>query len=274
MSECSKKVVYILLICLIMVVLGAANSFAQYNESILYGKTIVVGVEESVDWAPFEFIGKNDDIQSNHVEGFSIDVLNEILTPYNVKLEYSFYPWKRCLEYLMKGEHLQIILPTSLTAERRNKYLFTDYVYEVTPAYFYLKSNRLKLKPISEAHELYSFGSICGKSGYNYQNFGIDSKRVDRGASTFKALIGKLKGERCTVVLARFEIIAASHLVGENLLTQDIEFRFVPNVDKERFHFIITKNTSFSRELVDIINQGVKEMRKSGRLKEILDKYL
>lgn len=267
-----KASIFQVIILAVFAICLHVDAFAQRKDSPLYGATVTIGVGPKVNWPPYEYLV--GDGQDEHVEGFVVDVLSELLLDYNVNIKFSFYPWKRCLHYLVDGEYIQMLLPTSLNPERMNKYYYTDYLYEVSPAYFYLNSNRKRMKPIYDASDLYDLGVICGERGYNYEGFGIDNSRIDRNASDLNALIGKVKDKRCTVALARFEVVAASSLTGETLLSNDVGFGYVPNVDKERFHFLVTKNAPFSKELINVINEGVWKMRKSGRLMEIMEKYI
>lgn len=239
----------------------------------MQGKTITVGVGTNAHWPPYEFFARKDGIISDRIEGFSVDVLAEILAPYGVHIRYEFYPWKRCLENLEHGELVQLLLPTSLNQERRNRYLFSESVYDLSPAYYYLAEDYPDGLSVTDAEELHSLGLVCGLRGYNYKNFGIDNDRVDRGASSYSALLGKLRKRRCAAILARHEILVATHAMGEVFLSSDIQFDFLPNVAKERFHFLVTKNHPLSETIVTTLNEGLERMRKSGRLDEMLRKY-
>ena len=52
-----------------------------------------------------------------------------------------------------------------------------------------------------------------------------------------------------------------------------IGFKKVPDEAPVTFHFILSKNWGKSKEVVDIINEQVAEMRKDGQMDKYLKKY-
>ena len=236
---------------------------------------IYIGIEDTgSEWPPYEYFRRENGIKTRIMEGFCIDVLNDIFSQHGLKYEFREYPWKRCLRYLESGEKIQMVLPTSVSTERKAKYLISHRTYSITPSYFYMKKKYPDGLAITGSDELSEHRPVCGRLGFNYQNFGVENKIIEKGAITFNALIKKLKHGRCNVILARYEALAGHSLILQPLLTDDIGFAPIPDVPVEDFHFMITRKSAFSNELLQIINNGIDRLRSQGRLKEILRKYI
>ncbi len=167
-----------------------------------------------------------------------------------------------------------MLLPVSLNKERKSKYLISDRVYTTTPCYFYLKRNFPNGLNLKSPDDVLAYSEICGRHGYNYVNFGLENNNVERYSKDFEALVGMLKKDRCNIVLARLEVIAGHALIGKSYLDDEIGYVPVPGVPPESFHFMISKNYPHGDELLKIINAGILRLRKQGRLKEILKKYI
>lgn len=242
-------------------------------QSLKSGTAVYIGIEPS-DWPPYEFFQRKNGEKTEKVIGFTVDVVNEIFSQNSLKFEFRVFPWKRCLFYLESGEKIQMILPTSVNAERKKKYLISHRVYTITPSYFYMKKKYPNGIAIKSPRELLKYSPIGGKLGFNYLNFGIKNETVDRGATSFDALVEKLKKGRCNIVLARYEVLRAHSLIGQPYLSHDIGHAPIPGVAGEDFYFMISKNHQHSNELLQIINNGIDDLRSQGRLKEMLKKYL
>ncbi len=238
------------------------------------GTTIYVGIDEdSSEWPPYEYFHRENGVKTKQMVGYSIDVLDEILSPYGLKYEFRVFPWKRVLANLASGEKIQLILPTSINEQRKATYLISHQAYSITPSYFYLKSKFPDGLAITEPGQLLEHGPVCGRLGFNYKNFGIENEDMTNVADNFKALIQMLKMERCSVVLARYEVLKGYSLLGLPLLTSDIGSAPMPGEPREGFYYVITKNWVFSNDLLQVINAGIDRLQSRGRLAEILKKH-
>jgi polar amino acid transport system substrate-binding protein len=263
---------YAILFLLCATLVSRAN--AESTDRLQGGTTIYIGAEAKNDWPPFEFFQRENGRITDNIVGYNVDVLNDIFSKHGIKYHFRAYPWTRCLVYLTSGEKIQMILPASLNKERKSKYLVSNRVYTTTPCYFYLKKNFPNGLNIKNPDDVLTYSEICGRHGYNYVNFGLENNIVKRYSKDFEALIDMLKMDRCNIVLARFEVIAGHALIGKPYLDDEIGYTPVPGVPTESFHFFISKNYPHGDELLKIINDGIIRLRKQGRLKEILKKYI
>lgn len=243
------------------------------SEGLGSGTIINIGIEQHGDWPPFEFFQRQNGKATDTVAGLNVDLLNTVFQPYGIKFRFKIYPWKRCLRYLEAGKEIQMILPTSLNRERKEKYLVSKSVYEIKPGYFFLKKDFPQGLPVRKPSDLLDYGNLCGRLGYNYVNFGVTNDDVYKQARRYQDLVFFLNNGRCKVCLARYEIIKAYHLVGEPILNDTIGISFVPGVSAETFHFLISKNYRHGNELLTIIDKGIKDVRENGVFETLLKKY-
>ncbi|ALB22378.1 hypothetical protein Psal006b_02016 [Piscirickettsia salmonis] len=66
---------------------------------------------------------------------------------------------------------------------------------------------------------------ICGRHGFNYQQFGVpDNNRVDRHSETLTNLLEKVQAGRCSFALAReINLVGEQYISnGLNIFNQDL----------------------------------------------------
>ncbi|WP_163835316.1 substrate-binding periplasmic protein [Spartinivicinus ruber] len=258
------------------------HTFTKFNLLVLAGSSMFIHADippnteilacttPQTAWAPFEYHKRTG---TKELVGYNVDVMEEIVKSYKLKLKHVIRPWKRCLGSLKSGE-FHMIWPTSLNDERRRDYLYSRHSYELTPAYFYLKSQYPEGITVKQVREKISPDLRCGLLGYNYTNFGFKNEEIERSTKDHSALITRVNRKFCHIAFARLEIIAAAWMVFDKpLLTKDIAYQALP-VPKERFHFLISKKHPQGKQLLNIINKELEKMEKNGRLKEILNKYI
>ncbi|MBB6481649.1 substrate-binding periplasmic protein [Spirochaeta isovalerica] len=264
-----------IILFLFMVFFLKISLFSQNETSIPPGTVIYIGDDEvDGNWPPFEYFIPVAPDQKIEPSGYNIDILEIVAKEYNINFDYINYPWTRVFYELEKGESIQMVLPVSLNSERLEKFYSTRAVYQITPSYFYLKEQFPMGIHIEKPEDILEIGIVNGRVGYNYINFGLNNEDVNRIAKSGRNLFDQLRQKRCAVVLARYETTAGMSLIGEKLLDSDIGYKTMPGVEKEDFHFLITKNYPYGDELRRIINETVEKLDNSGELDKILTRYL
>lgn len=243
--------------------------FLLANNLSASDKTVYIGAVYD-DWPPYQYAERKGGAKTGRMIGSNIDLLNKIFPQQGFRFKIVHYPWKRILLNLKNGgDEVQVSLPTSINKIRRESYLVSDSVYTVRPSFYYLKKNYPQGLEISEPSELLEHGPVCGQLGYNYANFGINSSDVsDTGAISLRSLFKKLEWQRCKIILARYEVVAAQYLTGKALIHDEIGHGFMP-VAKEEFSFLISKSYPHAEELVQTINNGLEQHRRPERLDEM-----
>jgi len=263
------------LIILLLLSSNVIYTQTDINLQILkQGMTVSIGMEENTDWPPYEYFERIDGIRTEKLIGYAVDVIAEILSSYDLNYNIEYFPLLRCLEYLESGEKIQVVLPTSLNDDRRDKYYISEYAYSVTPSYYYMKEKFPDGPDISSVEELLQYGSVYGKFGYNYSNFGIEEESSLIRLKDFDSIINMLEMGRANFLLARSEPFSGLSLVGENYLHDGIAQAPIPGISRENFYYLISKKHPYGEELLQIINKGIIEMRNRGRLEEIMDIYI
>lgn len=239
------------------------------------GTLITIGIEESEsEWPPYEYYERLNGKKTEKLTGFTVELTANILKKQGLAVKVVSHPWKRLLKQLEVGDPVQLIYPTSLNAERREKYLVSDEVYSITPAYFYLKDRFPDGVRLKDPGELLSHKPICGRLGYNYVNFGLSNDQVIMGSYDYNHLLNLLHHSRCKVILARYEVLAAYALFGTPYITEKVGYSPVPGMDKEPFHYLISKQYEYGSELLALLNSELQQMKSNGLLKALMDQYI
>jgi polar amino acid transport system substrate-binding protein len=158
--------------------------------------------------------------------------------------------------------------------DARAKYaLFSEPFYSLTPSVIFLKNKYKDATKMVNADEL-AKRKMCGLRGYNYADFGVDVSAIDTDSRDFTAVFQKLRAGGCDVILARIEVLEGFAKVGDNYLTEDVGHSYITGAKKSQFHMLISRKSKNMRALEAAINRGIGKLKASGKLKEMLDRYL
>ncbi len=230
---------------------------------------------DGAEWPPFHYLKRENGEVTGDVTGYTVDLLQEIFSRRGIALDVELRPWKRCLADTAAGKY-QIALDSSFNEERARTYLLSAQHYSLTPGYFYLLEHHPDGLSFRTTAELWKNGNVCGLYSYNYEGFasGIDNDAVDRGAKTFKELIQKAKKGRCTIFLARLEILTGFVAIGTDYLQGEFGYARLPDAKSDPFYLLISRAYDGKHELKDIIDTGIARLRNEGRLQELLSLYV
>lgn len=246
----------------------SSKAFAE--NSFLKNKT-VVGCEGDKGYPPFIYKNK----LSGKLEGYSVELINLVFKDSGAKVKYELLPWTRCLRYMSAGEDMDIVLAAASTEERRKKYIFSDVFSKVHLAYYYDSQRYSKGLSVKKPNDLNNLENVCGMRGFVYGNYGL-SKKIIQTANDFQQLVNQLVLRRCDAILVRYEVF-------ESLLLIDTDFKHYDRIKGDilpwrkdnpiEFYFMARKNSVYHRSLINFINMRIKQIRKSGQLKVIKEKY-
>jgi len=256
---------WVVVLCFIM--LNGANAKSAGME----GVTIRFCGDGS-GWPPYTYI---DPKEPGVVKGYDVDVLKEILEPHGIIAEFSMPSWKQCLERAKDGHAFQVALSSSYSDERARDFIFTRKYYSSVQSYFYSKK-RFQVQPdIQTASDLFLFGQVCGRYSYNYEGTGVlKNNQINMAAKSYTALISRTLNEDCAFFIGRPSILLGFHLVGSRLIdANEIGYAPIPKANRDDFYMLISRNSPYADELKHILDEGILRLEKSGRLKEILDRY-
>ena len=268
------KKTYFLIITFILLIIPLVSA----QDSLLAGQSIRV-CGDGGEWPPYAYFTRDaEGNKTDNVEGYTVDVLKAILEENQIGVTFELPAWARCLAKADEGEEYQIALDASYSDERAQKYLLTESYYVITPKIFFAKNTFPDGFPsVSNVDQLFALGNVCGLLSYNYEGFskGIENPNVDRGAKDFSILAEKALRGRCVGFLARYEILVGFSALGQDyLLGGQIADTDLPGAKPDNFYMLISRNYQHSDELKRVIDQGIQDLRESGRLDEFLHKYV
>lgn len=237
----------------------------------LTGKTIYVCGDGS-GWPPYTYVAPD---KPGQVQGYDVDVVREILAKHAIKVEFSMPSWKQCLSHAAGGHKYQIALSSSYSDERASKFLFTRKYYTSIQSYFYARKHFPSLPKIKSASDLFLYGQICGRYSYNYEGTGVlKNSQILRVSKTYKALISRTINGDCAFFLGRPSILLGFKLINQQLIdSKEIGYAPIPMAHLDDFYMLVSRKYPYAEELKSILDDGILQMEKSGRLKEILNRY-
>jgi len=256
-----------IIICLCILLI---TSTAFSDNSFLKNKT-VTGCENEEGYPPFIY----RDTESDQLEGYSVDLLNQVFKDSGATVKYSLLPWKRCLKYMGKGKIMDLVLAAASTEERRKQYLFSDAFSEVHLAYFYDRKKYYNGLSIETPNDLDKLATVCGMRGFVYGSYGLTSK-VWQQADDFQQLITLVAKDRCDALLIRYEVFKSLTKANPDIKYYDrMKGGIIPwrKDNPIKFYFMAAKNSAYHKQLIDFINKRMKQISGSGDFKKIKEKY-
>jgi polar amino acid transport system substrate-binding protein len=221
-------------------------------------KTIVVATDAT--WPPMEMLDAN-----KNIIGFEIDFMNAVAKEGGFKVEFKNTAWDGIFGGLEIGKYDAIISSVTITDERKKKYDFSvPYINAgqllVTPK---------TLKGVKKLADLKGkkVGAQIGTTGaMEVQKVkGVELKNYDEIGLAFEDMAaGRIDGVVCDTPVAadyalqRAEYKAKFMIVGEPFT-------------KEQYGVVVKKG---NKELLALIDKGIKAVQKKGINKELEKKWL
>lgn len=219
-------------------------------------------------WPPYHYFDNN-----RVVIGYDVDVLDKIFTPLGTSISVELPPWSRCLHETKLGNY-DIAISASYSEERERDFILTDYYYTMQPSYVYSSITYPNGLPVNTAQDLDKLRT-CGLQGYSYTGFGVDDSKVRKQGQTFNQLVQMIAAGRCDVFLVRSEVLAGFRVAeGVDHLANGLKAVSIPGVDKENFHMLISRSIADGLEIKAFFDSGLSELRESGLLEQMIQKYI
>lgn len=258
----------------ILMILGImVSTFPLYGQS-LRGTTISI-CDDHAEWPPYSYYERGlSGEKTQKIVGYSVDVVNEIFRKEGIQHTVQMMPWLRCLKNMDRNDNFQMTFSASYNKERSEKYLMSAPYYSTSNYYFYSKKNNPNGLDIKKVEDLKNY-RVCGIRGFNYDTYGFPSGTIDQGANNYSALISKLHVNRCSLFPEKFEVMVGFKKIGKNYLSdKNLGWAIVPGLQPTYFHMLISKKSPRNKALKRIIDEGIVNLRKTGKLNLILQKYL
>ena len=248
-----------LLILIAVIALVCAAGTVQAKD----WKTIRIGVEGA--YPPFSYTTAD-----GKLEGFDIDIARALVKAMGAEIKLIPQDWDGIIPALMARKYDAIIASMSITEERKKKVAFTNKYYN-TPAKFVCKKGTVK-----EFTKATLKGKTVGvqrattHDSYLTDNYGKDVK-IKRYATQDDAYLDMAAG-RVDFLLA--DSVALSDGFLKKPEGQDFEFVGPDMTDVRWFgEGVGVACRKKDKDLVEMFNKAIDQIRADGTYKKIQDKY-
>ena len=251
-----KKVIMIIILMPVIVSLSLLTSLSK--EQIKPGKKIVIALDAT--WPPMEYVDKN-----YNIIGFSVDLMNAAAEEGGFTIEFRNTAWDGIFAGLEKNKYDAVCSSVTITEERKK-------IMDFTIPYLTIGQVVLVKKELNGLNELSMFagkkvGARMGTSGvYEIKKYSnIIFEPYDELAIAVEDLAqNKIDAVVCDNSLAAFYVIHSPEyrsllkIVGTPLA-------------EENYGVAVKKG---NKEIVDIINDGLRKVKAKGIDKELENKWL
>lgn len=258
---------YFALYCILMTLAVATIAHAE-----TWSDTTVYICDDGAEWPPYSYYQRMDGEPTQTIVGFSVDVIDRIFKRKGISYQLTLLPWKRCMREVAEGKRYHMFLSGGRNPERDRTYYISEAYYQMHPGYLFSKQHHPMGLAIAGREDLKKY-RVCGINGYNYIVFGLAEDEIDTGSRDYDSLVKKLLNDRCDLSIDRLEILVGFKAIGKDFINHpDLDYQTIPGEATEPFHMMFTKN-DFGRRLQRIVDEGIRELKRSGDLEAIMGKY-
>ncbi|WP_319542306.1 transporter substrate-binding domain-containing protein [uncultured Pseudodesulfovibrio sp.] len=235
-------------------VLCAATAFGMEKVSLTSG-----------EWPPYYS-------QSLPHGGVANQIITESFAQVGMTVDYVFLPWKRALDATMVGATVGSS-GWLRTAEKEKDFLYSASIFESMRVLFYRRDRKFDwnepqdLKDLRVAVALGSVSEIPLDSIFDQGKGKIDV------AKSYASGMRKLAAGRVDVYICNLAV--GLYLLRKQIPREEallITYHPKPFMVEEN-HLIISRQAKGGQEIMDAFNQGLRQLRKSGRYDQIFDEY-
>ena len=227
----------------------------QFQPDNIFAQEYVVGGD--FDYAPFSFIDN-----TGKPSGLDIDVLEAISVSSDLKFSYKLSRWDSALTSIQKGK-TDIIVGIIFSEEREE---FLDFTIPIHTEYYSIFIR--KDLPYEGLSSLYDYKLVALD-----KDISIDKYLIPMGLFEDYVLAKSLPEALSVIEMGLADYVLAPNLLGLNVIEsnnyKNIEIRG-PSIIPSIYCMAVRKGNS---ELLTILNEGISELRRSGQLTEIQEKW-
>ncbi|MDZ7765985.1 MAG: transporter substrate-binding domain-containing protein [Melioribacteraceae bacterium] len=226
-----------------------------FQPSNKFAQEYVVGGD--FDYAPFSFIDK-----LGKPSGLEIEVLEAIAELSGIKLDFQLSRWDSALSYIQSGK-TDIIVGIIFSEEREE---FLDFTIPIHTEYYSIFIR--KDLPLEDLSSLYDYKLVVLD-----KDISIDKYLIPMGLFKDYVLAKSLPEALSVIELGLADYVLAPNLLGLNEIEknnyQNIEIKG-PSIIPSIYCMAVRKGNN---QLLNILNNGISELRRNGKLTEIQEKW-
>jgi len=215
------------------------------------------------EWSPYT--------SQNNPKGKIAEVIvREAFKFVNIDVTYEYYPWKRSYKSAEVGIGFGTF-PWYKSQQREKDFIVTsEYLLETQTVFFHLKSLKFHWENYEDLKN-YEIGGTIGYTDVAFlKDLGLRVQLVPREALNFKKLLKK-----------RIDIITSSLIVGKTFINKLFDqktrklFTYHPKaLFDNKMYMLISKKVPNAQKLANSFDEGLHQLKKSGRYVQIIDEFL
>jgi PAS domain S-box-containing protein len=228
---------------------------ALFQPGKLSAQEYIVGGD--FDYAPFSFLDK-----TGKPSGLEIEVLEAIAELSDIKLNFQLSRWDNALSYIQSGE-TDIIVGIIFSEERE---AFLDFTIPIHTEYYSIFI-REEL-PLDDLSSLYEYKLVVLD-----KDISIDKYLIPMGLFEDYVLAKSLPEALSIIELGLADYVLAPNLLGLNEIENNKYQKIVikgPSIIPSIYCMAVKKGNT---QLLNILNNGISELRRSGKLTEIQERW-
>jgi polar amino acid transport system substrate-binding protein len=224
----------------------------------LGGREVRISVENA--YAPFNYINP----QTKKGEGWDYEAWNEICRLLNCKPVYEESSWEGMIQAVSNGQFDVGADGITITADRAKQVAFSDGYIKVSQRLLVLKDEK-RFTSVAEfvANAKLRLGTQTGTSNYETARGLLPESRLQAFETFPFAVAALINGDVDAVIM---DDTASQGYVGNNAAQLKA---LDDTIKSDELGFIFPKDS----KLVEPVNLALAEMRKSGKLDELAQKY-
>ncbi|QDQ24988.1 amino acid ABC transporter substrate-binding protein [Chitinimonas arctica] len=239
------------------------------------GSHRIEACDDQAEFPPYTYIERVAGVKTDIVTGISYELLATMLQRRGLSLRITLLPWKRCVEEVRTGR-FHVLLNATMTPDRAVNYHGVGPHATLWTYYFYsrkLHPDGLAIRTLADLRKY----RICGMMGYNSEEpYGLPKGFVDQGSSDFGSMIRKVLAGHCDLFNESLDVMQGFAKIGRPLLDDpQLAVKILPpELKPAEYYFLVSRLHPQGRALAELLDSELKQMKASGELKRLREKFL
>lgn len=229
--------------------------------------------EDDTEVFPMTYYDRKRGNQEKKLTGFTIELIDRVFMKHNISWDIVLIPWSRCLREVKKGNNYQMLLNAVSNKQRRQDYHFSAAHFEAKNFYFYSKQKYPNGLPIESPKDLANY-LLGGVYGYDQTVFGIDESQVLIRSKSLSKLIQMMYLGRFDVFMAGSDAVTWMEQAFPELnIKSRLGYAPLKGTKSTYFHFMYSKNWPAAKQVQQLFDTEMAEMKASGQWQQLINKY-
>lgn len=234
---------------------------------VCHARPLIVGYH---DWPPNQVMTDN-----NQAAGIDVELTKAIFAQAEIDIEFKFYPWKRIL-YLMERGEVDVAMSAGFTDERSQFLWYSGEVYRVGQNTLFIRSDSqrqfLDVKSLKDLESLdIKLGVTLGLSYSDEYDQLLENRSFVRLLKVYDNDQTKFE----LLALHRLDAVLAGKDIGQSWIDRlGLQNDVLPHMDlyppEDGKTWLIYSKRSVSPETVKQVDEAIKTLRNAGALKRII----